>query len=293
MKSFAPFHFKDSLTDEQRLFFKNNGIIQFKKFVDGDNVALFLREIQKVQKELIDNDVKKINGVPLKFGFDESGRTLIQRLAFTSQYSPVLSEFLKDPRFQLLLELLGPFEGRIGENEKDGLVVNHYVNSPFSQFKNLGWHTDSPRDLFLGSRIQPMLNVGLHLDDCPIENGGLRVLAGTHTQGLLSLFFRKKYFVDNEPDPDEVGFNIEAGDLTIHDGRLWHRVQQSPVVGVKSRRRVMYIPFITGAYQPKDANSPTPFYHKLAGLKQKRDGLQTERNEKFALRNLTWSRLLG
>ncbi|GAB3317152.1 hypothetical protein GCM10027299_08230 [Larkinella ripae] len=293
MKSFAPFQFNDRLTDEQRLFFKTNGIIQFKKFVEPETVALFLREIQQVQRKLIDHAIKKVNGIPLKFGFDESGRTLIQRLAFTSQLSPVLREFLNDPRFRVLLELLGPYEGRIGENEKDGLVVNHYVNSPFSQFKNLGWHTDSPRDLFLGSRIQPMLNVGLHLDDCPVENGGLRVLAGTHTQGLLSLFFKKKYFVDNEPDPAEVGFDIEAGDLTIHDGRLWHRVQQSPVVGAKSRRRVMYIPFITGAYQPKDASSPTPFYHKLASLQPKRSVAPAERAQRFTLRNLSWSRLLG
>ncbi|MEI9935232.1 MAG: hypothetical protein WDM71_10380 [Ferruginibacter sp.] len=29
--------------------------------------------------------------------------------------------------------------------KKDGLVVNHYVNSPYSKFTQLGWHTDSPR----------------------------------------------------------------------------------------------------------------------------------------------------
>jgi ectoine hydroxylase-related dioxygenase (phytanoyl-CoA dioxygenase family) len=162
--------------------------------------------------------------------------------------------------------MLGNYDGRIGEHEKDGLVVNHYVNTASSKFKQLGWHTDSPRDLFLGSRIMPMLNVGLHLDDCPFENGGLRVLAGTHRQGLFRMLFRKKYFVDNNPDKKETGFDIEAGDLTVHDGRIWHRVQQSPYTGEKSRRRVIYIPVITGAYQPKHANSPTPFYHKIGQL---------------------------
>jgi ectoine hydroxylase-related dioxygenase (phytanoyl-CoA dioxygenase family) len=112
-----------------------------------------------------------------------------------------------------------------------------------------------------------MLNVGLHLDDCPSDNGGLRILPGTHEQSLFRLLFRKKYFIDNNPDEKEVGFNIEAGDLTIHDGRLWHRVQQSPNLGEQSRRRVMYIPIITGARRVKTADSPTPFYHKLAQLK--------------------------
>ncbi|MEI9935231.1 MAG: hypothetical protein WDM71_10375 [Ferruginibacter sp.] len=69
-------------------------------------------------------------------------------------------------------------------------------------------------------------------------------------------FSEKKYFIDNRPDKKEVGFDIEAGDLTIHDGRIWHRVQQSPNIGEKSRRRVMYIPIITGAYKPKNADSP-------------------------------------
>ncbi|MFD1143727.1 phytanoyl-CoA dioxygenase family protein [Larkinella insperata] len=293
MNALAPFQFGQQLTREHRQFFKQHGVIHFKNFVQRETVGLFLREIQKVENHLLTNEVKKVNGIPLKFGADLSGRPFIQRLAFTSHYSPVLREFLADSRFQLLLELLGPYQGRIGADEKDGLVVNHYVNTPNSQFKDLGWHTDSPRDLFLGTRIQPMLNVGLHLDDYPMQKGGLRVLAGTHTQGLLSLFFKKKYFVDNEPDPAEVGFNIEAGDLTIHDGRLWHRVQQSSVVGIESRRRVMYIPFITGAYQPKDANSPTPFYHKLAGLKQKRPVHPEEGAEKFALRNLSWNRLFS
>ena len=108
-----------------------------------------------------------------------------------------------------------------------------------------------------------MLNVGLHLDDCPMSNGGLRVLPGTHKQNTLLTLFRKRQFIDHRPDPREVGFDIEAGDLTIHNGSLWHRVEQSPKFGAESRRRVMYIPLVTGDYQPKNAASKTPFYHRL------------------------------
>lgn len=256
----------EGIKAEHLSFFEKNGYIHFKNFIKTDTVKTFINEINRVQNDLILNGCKKVNGIPLKFGNDHDAGPLIQRLAFTSHFSPVLSEFLKDPRLQFLLPLLGDYQGRIGENEKDGLVVNHYVNSAYSEFKQLGWHTDSPRDLFLGSRIMPMLNVGLHLDDCLQENGGLRVLPETHRQSMFSLLFKKKYFIDNEPDPHEIGFDIEAGDLTVHDGRLWHRVQQSPFEGEKSRRRVMYIPLITGEFQPKHANSPTPFYHRLAGL---------------------------
>lgn len=261
------FRFEGDLSAEHLSFFQKHGFLHFKNFVDRDTVTLFIREIETIQARLLHGNITKINGIPLKFGSDVNGTPLIQRLAFASQHSKELSLFLKDDRLKALLQLLTPYEGRIGENEKDGLVVNHYINTENSQFKQMGWHTDSPRDLFLGSRILPMLNVGLHLDNCTAASGGLRVLPGTHKQNLFQLLFRKKYFIDNTPDKKELGFDIEAGDLTIHDGRLWHRVQQSSLTGEASRRRVMYIPFITGALQVKHADSPTPFYHKLAHIK--------------------------
>lgn len=261
------FQFDKSLSQQQLNFFRKHGFIHFKNFIAGETVKKFIKEIEAVQAQHFRNNTKTVNGIPLKYGKDINGSDIIQRFAFTSQYSECLSRFLKDERFDELLKLLAPFDGRVGENEKDGLVVNHYINTTESSFNKMGWHTDSPRDLFLGSKILPMLNVGLHLDDCPFENGGLRVLPGTHTQNFFNLLFRKKYFIDNNSDKQEVGFDIEAGDLTIHDGRLWHRVQQSPHTGEKSRRRVMYIPIITGAYKPKHANSSTPFYHKLAQIK--------------------------
>ncbi|MNY38817.1 hypothetical protein D3C86_1734620 [compost metagenome] len=80
------------------------------------------------------------------------------------------------------------------------------------------------------------------------------------------MLFRKKYFLDTKPDPAEVAIVPEAGDLTIHDGRLWHRVAQSSVVGEESRRRVIYLPIIAGKYEPKHEKSPTAFYQRFAGL---------------------------
>jgi len=271
------FTFEGQISDCQLAFFQKNGFIHFRNFVCKETATEFIKEVDSAQRHLLDNNIPKINGVPLKFGYDVNGQQIIQRMAFASLYSEKLRLFLQDPRLQRLLPLLGNYDGRIGENEKDGLVVNHYVNTPLSNFTQLGWHTDSPRDLFLGSCIMPMLNIGLHLDDCSFENGGLRVIPGTHRQSLFGLLFRKKYYVDNHPDKKEIGFDIKAGDLTIHDGRLWHRVQQSPHEGENSRRRVMYIPIVTGAYRPKTVDSATPFYHKVGAfierLKRKRESL--------------------
>jgi phytanoyl-CoA hydroxylase len=259
----STFHFLEKLTDEQINYFNTNGVIRFKNFVSKSTVNDFLAEIERVEKKLINEGIDKINGTPLKFGKNEKGEKMINRFAFLSTHSKTLHEFLQDPRLAAITGLLRPYKGRIAENEKDGLVLNHYLQTPESTFTHMGWHTDSPRDLFLGQKIMPMLNVGLHLDDCPMSNGGLRVLAGTHKQNMVKLLFHKKYFIDNTPDPKETGFDIEAGDLTVHHGSIWHRVEPSPNFGAKSRRRVMYIPVVTGKYMPKDEYSKTPFYHRF------------------------------
>lgn len=258
----------EKLSQEQLDFFDKHGLIIFRNFISRETVDAFLKEVHRIENEWLEQGLEKMNGIPLKFGKDEQGNKTIQRLCFVSQHSKMLHAFLQEPRLHALLDLVQPYEGRIGENEKDGLVLNNYIRTPNSAFSQMGWHTDSPRDLFLGQRIMPMLNVGIHLDDCPFENGGLRVLPGTHKQGMLKLLFKKKYFVDHNPDPKEVGLDIKAGDLTVHDGRLWHRVQQSPYYGEKSRRRVMYVPVVTGKYMPKDKNSKTPFYHRFASTVQ-------------------------
>lgn len=262
------FSLGENITKEQFNYFDKNGVIAFRNFISKETVQMFLNEIKRIEKEWLEQGVEKVNGIPLKFGKDEHGTKMIQRFCFTSLHSKILHEFLQDPRLQALTGLVAPYEGRIGENEKDGLVVNNYIHTESSAFSQMGWHTDSPRDLFMGQRIMPMLNVGIHLDDCPMENGGLRVLLGTHKQGMLKLLFKKKYFVDHKPDAKEIGLDINAGDLTVHDGRLWHRVQQSPFYGEKSRRRVMYVPVVTGKYMPKSDKSKTPFYHKFASTIQ-------------------------
>ena len=255
------FHLGETLTQDQLDFFEKNGVIVFRNFLSSEKISSYLQEIKRLEAKWLAEKQDKINGIPLKFGKDEQGNKTIQRLCFTSQYSEALHELLSDPRLIQLPRFLGEYDGRIAENEKDGLVVNNYLNIPNSSFSQMGWHTDSPRDLFLGQKIMPMLNVGIHLDKCLFENGGLRVLPGTHKQNVLKLLFGKKYFIDHRDDKNEVGFDLFPGDLSVHDGRLWHRVKQSPLVGEESRRRVMYVPIVTGKYKPKGVTSKTPFYH--------------------------------
>jgi ectoine hydroxylase-related dioxygenase (phytanoyl-CoA dioxygenase family) len=265
MSSYKKFTLGEQLTGEQQLFFNENGFIHFKNFINPQTVKSIVEASQQVQQQWLSKGVTKVNGVPIKYGKDLDGTDIVQRFAFINQHHYLFSGLADDPRFEILLQMIGP-GARLGISEKDGMVFNHYVNSSQSAFTKMGWHTDGLRDIFHGSGLNPMLNVGIHLNSLKAEHGGLRVLPGTHRQSLYQMLFRKRYFIDHQTDKGEVAIIPEAGDLTIHDGRLWHRVAQSTVIGEESRRRVIYLPIIAGKFEPKNAGSPTVFYQKFAGL---------------------------
>jgi len=215
--------------------------------------------------------LEKVYGIPLFVGKGADGEPFIQRFAFTSVFSSYIRDFVRDDRFTPVRSLVGD-DTRVGDEEKDGVVFNRNLNVPGSVYPRLGWHTDGLRDLFYLRMPGPMLNVGMHFDRIRAEDGGLRLIPGSHTQGFRDMCFRKPYFVSHAPDPAEIAVETEPGDLTVHDGRLWHRVERSPHAGRRSLRRTMYVPYLTDEYQPKSEDSRTPLYHYLgmAGRKLRR-----------------------
>jgi hypothetical protein len=222
---------------------------------------MIVGELDRIESEWISARRQSVYGIPLFWGKNE-GRPYLQRIPFASVYSDRIHGFVRDERFSPLRALVGD-GARIGDREKDGVVVNRYVNVPGSVYPRLGWHTDGLRDLFYFRMPKRMLNIGLHLDRCTSQNGGLRLIPGSHTQGFFSMCFRKLYFISHAPDPAEIAVETQPGDLTVHDGRLWHRVAASTFTGAASLRRSMYVPYLTDAYAPKDERSKTPLYHRL------------------------------
>lgn len=260
------FQLDGSLTPEQLAFFAANGFLHFEGFASATEIAGLVAAMDQLSLRLCAERRRTVNGIPIRYGRDVDGRAIVQRFAFTSELSGAFAEFVNQPKFAPIKALIG--EGcRVGEHEKDGVVVNHWVNANGSRYRQLGWHTDGLRDIFLHLRKPgPMLNVGVYLDDSPPDKGGLRLIPGSHRQSLWSMMFDKLYFLDHRPDPREIRIDAKAGDLTIHDGRLWHRVARAAATGAASRRRILYVPFVSGPYQPKNAASPTPIYHRLQWL---------------------------
>lgn len=260
---YKKFELGDKLTDEQIKFFQKYGFLHFPGTLSKEEVASIIAEYNTAVNELIASKSTNINGVPLFYGQDEKGNKLIHRFPFFSQYSKTMHKFVTGERVKPLLKLLEGYNPRIGENEKDGVVFNHYYNAPNSRYKKMGWHTDSIRDLFYDGKVLPMLNVGVYLDDSSETNGGLRILPGTHNQKTFQLLFKKAYFLNTKEDKNEALVVAKAGDMVVHHGHLWHRVGMSPYKGEKSRRRVMYTPIVCGKVVIKNKESKTPIYHRL------------------------------
>lgn len=256
------FTLASNLSPQQSSFYHKNGFLHFKGFLDREQLASIVHAMEELETFWLKSEKKDFYGVPMRFGLTATGEPMVTRYAFANLQHPVFAGLLEDERIKALLPLLGS-ESRFGTVEKDGMVINHYLNTATSQFSRMGWHTDAVRGFFYGGKPEPMINIGIHLDDFPAEYGGLKVLAGSHHQSSLKLLFHKRYYVDHKTDSREVGFDINAGDLTVHDGRIWHRVAKCKHMGERSRRRVIYVPIIQGPFQPKDEQSKTPFYHKL------------------------------
>ena len=107
------FSLSDKLTEEQLQFFDKNGVIIFKNFISKETVEHFLSEVKRIEKDWLEREIDKVNGIPLKFGKDEHGNKMIQRFCFTSLHSDLLHNFLQDPRLHALTEFVRPYEGRI------------------------------------------------------------------------------------------------------------------------------------------------------------------------------------
>ena len=253
----------EHITPEQQKFYDTFGFVHFKKVFSEETIMKMREAIAAAQQKCVDERITEINGVPVKFGQTTDGRMVSQRTPFMNVLSPYINEIVTSPMLKPLLEFIPG--SRFGLGERDGVVINHYINAKKSKFKKLGWHNDSMRDLFYFEKIRPMLNVGIGLFPSSQTLGGLRLIPGTHLQSIFGFLFGKLHILDNRPDPREIPVEVEVGDLTIHDGRLWHRAA-SPTVKMSNERKSLYFPILCGPYKPKNKDSKPPLYVKLFAM---------------------------
>lgn len=246
-----------TITDEQKAFYERYGFVVFANAFTAEEMAATNEELEKQKVIVADSGKLQINGVPIKFGIDEKGDVIPQRTPFMNLLSPRINDLVHDVRLKPLLEFIP--NSRFGYDERDGVVINHYVAGKKSRFKRLGWHTDSIRDIFYFEKVRPMLNVGIHISPSSPTLGGLRIIPGSHTQSIWKLLTGKLHIIGHKPDPNELAAEVNVGDLTIHDGRMWHRAA-GPTGALGTNRKTIYFPILCGPRVPKNENSKPPLY---------------------------------
>ena len=117
------FTLESRITDEQMAFFEQYGFLHFSGFASEEEVQELRAGIEHVEQQWLEEKVDKVNGIPIKYGHDEQGQPFVQRYAFTSLYSDAFHRFVNDTRFEPIKGLIGD-DCRVGEHEKDGVVVN-------------------------------------------------------------------------------------------------------------------------------------------------------------------------
>lgn len=254
MPASDPFRFNPSHLKAYKAFLKANGFIHFKGFFDSERMLEVSHQFTQAF-ESAEKGLKNRAKTPYLVTGQESNNE-VQRIPFLTTHAPFFHTFILE-EVMSAIRPLGFEKYRVGFDERNGVVATKFNNKK-DGWSKIGWHTDIGNSLYYVQHREHYFNVGLHLDQSDETNGCLHVLPGTQRQSAFMLYTKKAAFLDNRKDPHESSIETEPGDLTIHDGRLWHRV--SPVT---KQRRVLYFNLLKGKKLEAKTADSSPTYMKI------------------------------
>ena len=112
-----------------------------------------------------------------------------------------------------------------------------FIKEPFSK-STVGWHQDA---YYWPMKPHHSVTVWLAFDDVDQENGGMKIIPGSHTAGLLQhkrhdktdSIITLELETGTFSQADAVQFKLKSGEVTLHDDRAAHGSPANP----SSRRR--------------------------------------------------------
>lgn len=145
----------------------------------------------------------------------------------TSRY---LYDIVMNPRIHDLVE------GILGPNFYCW-ASSFFIKEPFSK-STVGWHQDA---YYWPMAPHNTVTVWLAFDDVDEENGGMKLIPGSHKQGIIK--HRRSAVTDSVltlelergqvSEADAVQFKLKAGEVSLHDDRAVHGSPANP----SARRR--------------------------------------------------------
>jgi phytanoyl-CoA hydroxylase len=217
-------------------YFADVGYIKVQNVIPMDEVRGIRGEVERIFRQ-----AKKLPEGLVWFSPSTTGGYVIQRISRINKYSDIIQKLGEaDPRLhQIASELLKSANVRFadGSEGSDGsvLVIKEFSNA--SEHRQLRWHRDAKFTQQL--LINPFINLGIYLDDCPLGSGELIVLPRSHRLNNFDLVLEET----TVRHPGEVGLEARAGDIVIHSSELWHCSRAHVYPG--KQRRVLYFNYYT------------------------------------------------
>lgn len=187
----------DLLTDEERTFLDEQGYLPLGRILTDDEVVAIRDRL---------DELGEIEG-------EDAGQELHQepgtvRLANLLEKDPVFEKFITTPR------VLAGITHVIGTSVQLSSLSSRAALPGYGQ---LGMHTDWSEPFEPGN--YQVCNSAWMLDDFSVENGGTRIVPGSHRSGQLP----ENGMRDPEADhPDQINMTGDAGSVTIFNSHLWH-----------------------------------------------------------------------
>lgn len=197
----------DKLTEGQKAFFHSNG------YLLGLPAIYSAAEMRRLNDEL-----------PSLLGLLQPGESAkdIREWHETSAY---LYEIIMNPRIHNFVE------GILGLNFYCW-ASSFFIKEPFSK-STVGWHQDA---YYWPMRPYNSVTVWLAFDDVDEENGGMRVVPGSHLHGVMKHKHSQKtdsiltleLETGSFNEADAIQFRLKAGEISLHDDRCVHSSPSNP-----------------------------------------------------------------
>lgn len=226
----------DSAIASMEKRFADIGYIKVRNVIPIDEVEVIRREVTRILLQ-----AKNLPQGLVWFSPSTNGHHVIQRISRINEYSEIIQRLGEaDPRLhQIASQLLNSAKVRFadGSEESDGsvLVIKESCNA--SEHRELRWHRDAKFTQQLP--INPFINLGIYLDDCPLGSGELIVLPRSHRLNIFDPVLEETTVHHR----GEVGLKARAGDIVIHSSELWHCSRAHEYSG--QQRRVLYFNYYT------------------------------------------------
>lgn len=202
------------LAQDQIDFFRENGYLLVKGVFSKEEAALFRREAHALIERLSAHASLDATWGSARNTSDDAKQTAIFHCHNVQFYSAALTRMISDERFT---DIAAAFM------DTDNVQLHHnklFIKPP-EKGSPFPMHQDAP---FFEHEKHSMIAGVVHFDDAPLEKGCIRVVPGSHKEGLIEhlpeggwhLPFSQYPIESSVPCPAEAGDVLFFSYLTIH-----------------------------------------------------------------------------